>query len=85
MCQPGWEGRLEENGYMFNTVMVTCMAESLHPCSLETITTLLTGYTQYKIKSLKFFLKKELFFLKKNQSFGLCGRGRGWDDLGEWH
>ena len=19
------------------------------------------------------------------QSFGLCGRARGWDDLGEWH
>ena len=19
------------------------------------------------------------------QSFGLCGGGRGWDDLGEWH
>ena len=19
------------------------------------------------------------------QSFGLCGRGRGWDDMGEWH
>ena len=19
------------------------------------------------------------------QSFGLCGRGRGWDDWGEWH
>ena len=19
------------------------------------------------------------------QSFGLCGRERGWDDLGEWH
>ena len=19
------------------------------------------------------------------QSFGLCGRGRWWDDLGEWH
>ena len=19
------------------------------------------------------------------QSFGLCGRGRGWDDLGEWY
>ena len=59
MCQPGWEGRLEENGYMFNTVMVTCMAESLHPCSLETITTLLTGYTQYKIKSIKFEKKKK--------------------------
>ena len=21
----------------------------------------------------------------REQSFGLCGRGRGWDDLGEWH
>ena len=20
-----------------------------------------------------------------DQSFGLCGRGRGWDDVGEWH
>ena len=19
------------------------------------------------------------------KSFGLCGKGRGWDDLGEWH
>jgi len=19
------------------------------------------------------------------QFFGLCGRGRGWDDFGEWH
>ena len=19
------------------------------------------------------------------ESFGLCGRGKGWDDLGEWH
>ena len=21
----------------------------------------------------------------KEQIFGLCGRGKGWDDLGEWH
>ena len=21
----------------------------------------------------------------KEQTFGLCGRGRGWNDLGEWH
>ena len=21
----------------------------------------------------------------KEQTFGLCGRGRGWDDLGKWH
>ena len=40
------------------------MAESLHPCSLETITTLLIGYTQYKITSLKFFF---FFFFLKNK------------------
>ena len=22
---------------------------------------------------------------KEYQSYGLCGRGRVWDDLGEWH
>ena len=35
MWQPGWEGGVGENGYMY-------MAESLH-CSSETITTLFTG------------------------------------------
>ena len=23
--------------------------------------------------------------LKTQNSYGLCGRGRGWEDLGEWH
>ena len=23
--------------------------------------------------------------LTEKQTFGLCGRGRGWDDLGKWH
>ena len=23
--------------------------------------------------------------LYRDQSYGLCGRGRGWGDLGEWH
>ena len=23
--------------------------------------------------------------IRAEKSFGLCGRGRGWDDLGEWH
>ena len=22
---------------------------------------------------------------QEEQSYGLCGRGRGWEDLGEWH
>ena len=27
--------------------------------------------------------KETLMYIE--QSFGLCGRGRRWDDLGEWH
>ena len=27
---------------------------------------------------------EEYHYLKK-QSYGLCRRGRGWEDLGEWH
>ena len=44
-------GDFRENGYMY-----MYKAESLH-CSPETITTLLTGYTQYKIKSSKRYAK----------------------------
>ena len=31
--------------------------------------------------------KKIQFKNRQNieQSYGLCGRGRGWEDLGEWH
>ena len=30
---------------------------------------------------------KDLTYMRINieQSYGLCGRGRGWEDLGEWH
>ena len=53
--QSGWEGNLGENGY-------TCMymAKSLY-CPPKTITTLLIGYTQYKIKGyVLVFLMEEL-------------------------
>ena len=36
-------------------------------------------------------MAKPMQYLKQNrhryieQSFGLCERGQGWDDLGEWH
>ena len=33
-----------------------------------------------KVESEKVGLK-----LSIEQSYGLCGRGRGWEDLGEWH
>ena len=59
MWQPGWEGHLEQNAYMYTAAaaaksLQSCptlcdprdgsMAKSLH-CSPETITTLLSGYS----------------------------------------
>ena len=41
-----------------------------------------------RMNSLDHFFKYLKNFLQEKpseQSFGLCGRGRGWDDLGEWH
>ena len=29
--------------------------------------------------------KESKFWYLEEQSYGLCGRGRGWEDLGEWH
>ena len=50
------------------------------------------------VLELKTFLRKCIdLYIKKNiletaketlsieQFYGLCGRGRGWKDLGEWH
>ena len=33
------------------------------------------------------YIDKEIFLerIGSEQSYGLCGRGRGWEDLGEWH
>ena len=46
MWQPGWEGSLGENGYMFMYGWVLC-------CPPEATTTLLIGYTPIKNKKLK--------------------------------
>ena len=35
--------------------------------------------------SLKIYVRQQKIHRCIEQSFGLCGRGRGWDDLGEWH
>ena len=68
--QPGWEGSLEEKGYIY-----ICMAEFLC-CLLETTTTLLIGYTP--IKSKKFKKKKSKnALLKIFGEFGVGGGGVG--------
>ena len=38
--------------------------------------TTLMAESEEEIKSLLMYIE---------QSYGLCGRGRGWEDLGEWH
>ena len=59
MWQPGWEGMLGENGYMY-----IYMAESLC-CEPEIITTLLTSYAPIQNKKYK---KKNTITEKKQCS-----------------
>ena len=64
------------------------------PCTASptyTLKTGLEGISNSDFLSLAWFFKNKYFeqalfeFRCTEQSFGLCGRGRGWDDLGEWH
>ena len=55
MWQPGWEGSLGENGYMY----IIQRTESLC-CLPETITALLTGCTPIEDKKFFFFLKYKI-------------------------
>ena len=38
-----------------------------------------------KMVTITLYTRKQKRHWCIEQSFGLCGRGRGWDDLGEWH
>ena len=38
-----------------------------------------------KMVTITLYARKQKRHRCADQSFGLCGRGQGWDDLGEWH
>ena len=38
-----------------------------------------------KMVTMTLYVRQQKRHICKEQTFGLCGRGRGWDDLGEWH
>ena len=38
-----------------------------------------------KMVTITLYMRQQKRHWCTEQSFGLCGRGRGWDDLGEWH
>ena len=39
----------------------------------------------YLLLGRKVMTNLDSIFKNIEQSYGLCGRGRGWEDLGEWH
>ena len=49
--------------------------------------TTLMAESKEELKSLLMKVREvsEKVSLKTQNSYGLCGRGRGWEDLGEWH
>ena len=38
-----------------------------------------------KMVTITLYMRQQKRYWCIEQSFGLCGRWRGWDDLGEWH
>ena len=38
-----------------------------------------------KMVTITLYVRQQKRHRCTEQSFGLCGRGRGWDNLGEWH
>ena len=38
-----------------------------------------------KLVTITLYVKQQKRHRRIEQSFGLSGRGQGWDDLGEWH
>ena len=38
-----------------------------------------------KMVMITLYVRQQKRYRCIEQSFGLCGRGRGWDDFGEWH
>ena len=58
--------------------------------SLTTLKPLTVDHNKLRKTPEKMVIPDHLTCLLRNlyvgqQSFGLCGRGQGWDDLGEWH
>ena len=47
---------------------------------------ILTHYMEFrKMVMMTLYARQQKRHRCIEQSFGLCGRGKGWDDLGEWH
>ena len=47
---------------------------------------ILTKYMEFrKMRMMTLYVRQQKKHRYIEQSFRLCGRGRGWDDLGEWH
>ena len=56
---------------------------SLHkPMSIELV---MPFNTVQKVLKSQLYVRQQKRHRWTEQSFGLCGRGQGWDDLGEWH
>ena len=43
----------------------------------------LAYFTLYKVAMITLYARQQKRHRCREQTFGLCGRGRGWDDLGE--
>ena len=58
----------------------------IYPTEMKTYPPKTYIYMEFrKMVTITLYTRKQKRHWYREQSFGLCGRGRGWDDLGEWH
>ena len=55
------------------------------PKSLQMVTAVIKLKDAYSLEEKTWYVRQQKRHRCIEQSFGLCGRGRGWDDLGDWH
>ena len=56
-----------------------------HVAKLLSVKLLVAKKFKRKHLMITLYVRQQKRYRCSEQTFGLCGRGRGWDDLGEWH
>ena len=97
MCSPSWFKRFKpltltnSSSSLSHTIHISLLLTDLPDSTyywytFKIKTPLRFIYMEFrKMVTITLYARQQKSHWCIEQSFGLCGRGRGWEDLGEWH